>query len=167
MKITKTLANDITDQLVKAKQLALKKEREQLELDIKNSLLKLVPEDLIKVFKKYPEYFISQASWREDYFYTNPRIPHLTDGYLGYRHLHKDDMEDIKKRVQQVQIKEKDISKNRDNIYISILTFTTTNRLKEGFPEAYKVVEKDIVSSDGKLLPSKNIEPLRQWLKQS
>ena len=142
MKITKQLAEQITTSLLEKKQNEIDKKLENKKDEISNYLNSLAPAEIIKLNKKYPEYFKKETYIREETNYNSislnksvfaPFNRSLTSQqYKEYRTILdlQDDLNTLKAKTQS-----------------SIIACRTTKNLEVMFPEAIPFIPKQLVTN--------------------
>ncbi len=167
MKITKQMAERITETLMQPKNELLKKQRIEFSKLLLKKIPIIVPKEVLKVYKSHPKYFRTgglecyDLDHKREYFNINLPLE-------GYDNIKLKDLSG--KEFDQVHdnfmsfCKSKDVCKKRTaELITTILSCSTVKVLEERFPEAYKAIPAEFFKEKS-ILPVKSIENLREWV---
>jgi len=173
------VTNNIAEMIVNQMSISKTKEIDSLQrkmLDkIREEFKKKIPKSVLKEYEKHPEYFglslyvnVSSSSGKfnsKGFYLSGIPSPQQSSMYLSF-------LEDVELEkeigVMYDGYREavKDHQKMGINLYTAVKSFTTFKKLEEGFPEAYKAIPKDVrdgASPQSKMLPAKNLDPLKKY----
>ena len=154
-RITKDIASEITKQMLSEKREKLQKLEEKRQDEINRLGLLKVPEEVIELHKKHPQYFNgsnSRVSLNGNYIgWVNSKIPST-----GKSLFVEDQKSIFFKLDDQYNKLEEEINTIKLELEVTIFEFRTFKRLKEGFPEAAQHLPKE----ENKAVVSKNVPDL-------
>jgi hypothetical protein len=146
MRITKTIATEVAQQLIAVKNEELKHLRLQQKTFIRDIYLTQLPKDVLICFGKNPKYFRTTSA-----IYING--PGLPQGYKTYSigdplpSINGDRITvtelystDIEKNEDAINTKSKEINELFDNIEAALINLRTYNNVEKEFPEAFKLL---------------------------
>lgn len=174
MKISKIVAETITQELCSKREKEIAELKEQIEKEIDEEIWRILPESVSAAYKAHPQYFSRNSiSIRDDnrkYWYISITSPNK-QGNSDINHYGCDvnKVEDWKKRFCEIGNLETDLRKKRSDLFQIILSMKTSNRLKENFEEAFFVLKEKYPSGDitaPSMLPATQMKELINWLKK-
>ncbi|OYX86772.1 MAG: hypothetical protein B7Y83_00090 [Flavobacteriales bacterium 32-34-25] len=166
-RITKQIAESTALALVKGKYSKLSKKETEFKQMIEELLLNKIPEDVLKFFKKYPNYtetsntvVLSGNGWNFERIALKNEIPAIHGGQIQYLpepetavkllslfNGHKD----LKKQIERL----------KKDLEITIFNLRTYKSVQENFPEAFELLPK-IVNNSVQL----NLSDIRNRIKE-
>jgi len=163
MNITKLIATEVAEKLTDKKRLEIVNLKTDLSLVFEGIVLKSIPDEVIKLYKKYPNHFETKRSFQlcgngfeYQYLGVTKDIPHYKSSFTP----NEEDSKLLINKLNEI----KDLKKKYDELFkeieITLFSLRTYKRVEENFPEAFL------------LLPNKttyavalNISDLRQKIK--
>jgi hypothetical protein len=166
MKITKKMAESITDILMQPKFDLLKDKKREFQNELTNAVREIIPIEVIEAFKKYPGYFktitVEYGNYPDRNFFNLTNLP--MEGYsMKLENLKGDAFDELRSKMDDLLKAKNNCDAKKNELIITIMAFSTVKNLETNFPEAFKVIPLQFYTTKTNL-PVKNIENLRNWV---
>lgn len=138
-RITKLIAEEVSEKLVQKKQTELNNHNQQIKDYVTKVILNHTPKDVLLLSKTEPKYFRMTKQFRFncndfkwEYFSTNHSIPSNDEHY----NITETESKQIFKLIQKRDKLRKELRNLKDEIYQALINLKTFKRVQEEFPEA-------------------------------
>lgn len=168
MKITKRMAEQISEILIRPKFDHIKEARRKFMNELAIEVEKIIPIEVMTAYKKYPGYFRTMTV-RFNKGILKPENIQLNNLPVdSYNWQIAEDVLDENSimfdKLKEIQEVDEKCHQKHDDLKITIMSFSTVAKLEIGFPEAFKVIPDYYINKQNTNLPVKNIESLRNWI---
>lgn len=154
----------LTRKLIKPKKDELAVMAKEIHKDLEELYIsKAVPKEVMMMFKEHPKYFSKMQ------VYTRGKldIPPLNAPSKGGYSIYLDDVNWVSKKankkIEAYNAEASILRENRQKIEKALKMFTTTAKLRDGFPEAFELLDE---KPDKVNPPAIIITDIQSWLKK-
>lgn len=168
MRISKSIAQDVSEKLLKEKNNYYKLILEQFKEDCTVVALKYQDPEVMRTFKLFKSYFTTRSKVCFHSYINETRveldadikilIPVKDSSYRAYIDIQPNDFKRLQEQSNKLTRLKEEYKKANEVVTNTIYNLRTPIQVKKHFPEAYELLPK---STNGSMLPMVNLDQVR------